>query len=1659
MKRSFWLLASLLWAAATPAFASTSITVTVQNQYGAALPGALVAAIHFSTNGPDALTQAAWTNAGGQAVLSLTDGYQFDIFATTQGFLPAIGEQYHSPHPSIFSSGSPTVPTIRLSSAGVNGVGEIDVDVQNGAGPLVFGDIKYLDGSMPDAIAYTVGAWNGTSANMPGTVKILNVPYASTNTYTLEVYDPSLNKMVNETVSLGLDPAYSRLIPHDGLGVLDFSAAALPPQRSVQSQQTGGSGGNVSVSGVVMDASNSNPIPFIGMSYTYQVSTPTYCQPPNCYFNPHPQTMWTNADQNGNFQFYGLQTETTYYAQIYGGCFGYNGVSACYSGAVSTFSAYGASAGPNDFFYGSAPMQQIVRLSQVAGSTGKMLVYVKDNFGNTVPQTGVSLWPDNSRWATCDAGSCACPGTAVMNPGLSTFNGQATTGYVLISNLPSGNYTLQAWTQFSSQGGGTMFNTGGAQSMNYGSNAHCGTSEYRLSIDTMTAPKDVKIFDASGNQVGFNQSSVTLTVTLSTSGSGLLTGVLHFPGKQDLSSDPISIVMQPQCGFNSGPCTGGGYAVINVLAADSAWLNNQGDIKYNVSVSSGQKYYMQVTSNYWGMVRQGGGNNTVDLTSTGTASMDMTFARSGRIVGSLYTPAGIFIPSSSGNSMVNVDINANGNNTDSYGWTQISQDGSYVIGGLLPGSYQIRAQGFGGSFPYSDPSPLPLVNVTALQDTRYDDHLVSGVSVCPVVDTTTLPNIAQVDCSNYNQKGDCPPERWSVRKFPQGALFNASNLASILDKGGQGDDPNQFNFASSTGNGSQLCSSNIAKPGFCIHAVAAPAVYDFYLMRVGAMDMNPDPAQNAHTRIYFTILNSTKNVTVNGLTANTTYFWNGSTIAVRSVNLTPATSLAGQGQTTISGSVVAQNLIRQADFNAFGGNFDNFVKYVPVIALYDANGTINSAGLMVPDPVRLNQNYTYNGRTGIINDLLSQSVAGSDYSLFTAVFSTMSPFGYEIRGLTPGKTYTAVVTTPNYPPYQTSVTMGVAGSTRTLDFNLDQLVGPGATITGTVTSTDTAQTAIAAANVLVFSDAATKTTVTDSSGNFHVDGLANGRYTVTVQAAGYADGKFSMDVTGAGSFSIPAKLYRGGGSISGTIYGALGWATPALGGARLYAYDDSLNVQSNGSTELSLVKTVASSTGLYTLNGLIIGDTYKIYAQLPGYYIVSTAIVAGVGTTGVDFTLQPKPLDVEITGHPVGSNYEFLVFYSSALYNRGQAWIGDTPFSVNAATEVSQGLQNLPADSRGASQLLLDFPASRLNAGNASKTYVFRIAGYKKGNLTGTPDTTKDFTFGPNTLGGARRNMDEALIGDDAVDQTGHKANDMLLDASGGNASAVTLPAGAMIPVSTFSVPSIQFTNSDVSASTVSALVGAMGAVSSSAVSGGIYQITFSSVNYTQKGIDVTLAYDKNNSALGDLAMYHYDDSAAQWKVVPGLQTLNPAAGTITVKKIKTLASVLGLRAPKGLMARSTGRMYVASSGLIPDDSGSFAIMRPSQLGAPYGGAVIKIYNFPNPFNLLSTPKTFTLNNGTASLPTIATNGTVIKMELPAGIAGGHGVIRVYTLSGELVRELDLGDAITGGAYYYTQWDGKNRSGASVANGVYYGILSLPGVKPKDGTFKMAVIK
>ena len=102
-----------------------------------------------------------------------------------------------------------------------------------------------------------------------------------------------------------------------------------------------------------------------------------------------------------------------------------------------------------------------------------------------------------------------------------------------------------------------------------------------------------------------------------------------------------------------------------------------------------------------------------------------------------------------------------------------------------------------------------------------------------------------------------------------------------------------------------------------------------------------------------------------------------------------------------------------------------------------------------------------------------------------------------------------------------------------------------------------------------------------------------------------------------------------------------------------------------------------------------------------------------------------------------------------------------------------------------------------------------------------------------------------------------------------------------------------------------------------------------------------------------------------------------------------------------------------------------FEVMSSDQL------SIVEVMNYPNPFTKQTV---FTFRHNQAPVPVSAT-------------------VKIFTIAGRLVRTLDLFSASD--AFVSIPWDGRDRDGDEIANGVYlYKVL----VRTVDGRFNSEVL-
>jgi hypothetical protein len=1629
------LLASVLAALCAPAsFAApgTTLNVYIQDEHQNPVQNVTVAAIEFGMNGPSTNTVIGITGADGYAALGLENDHNFNLYYSIQGYSPTISDQFNNPaydpNRYVRATGVTVYSTFTVTS-GLAHVGQLKQEFVNATpGIVLFGGVYNMQAQMQGATGIVAtGAGNGT-------LVVDNVPFAKANTYNIGLYDPFKNRGIGRNVmsDLGDGTAYpgAPVVAYTGGAKLDFNQS-VPPAR-VDNNQVSASTSGASVEGVLV-STNNVPIPHMGFSIKA------------CIGNEW--NTWVNTDNNGRFQLYGLTPGVTYYTNIMGGCsWSNNGANnACYEpssspnyNAQDICTADPANATDNDIAYATSDvMYKSLTLRQMPPSTGKIKVCVKSPGGTGIPNSNIGLNPDGSPWPV-DGASCNNENNFTMffstnfaiYPGFSNANtNTGADGCATLGNLPSGNYMVNIWTPFTNSSNGSPSYNGGADKQfawgNTGPGSwpsvHCtgyGADDFRVMVDTTA--NVTRIYDSTGNVVNPDAGTTPINYVVSSGGntSGKVKGTAKFPFLADLRANPILIALYGNCS-DGGRCPAGNFTVLASSGVDQ--------YNYSIDVSSGFSYYMNVSAVGWGRVNRGGGDNSVHLESATAVTVNMEFTPAGSLTGTLYKPDGtVFTPTNNQYIWVNADTNN--------GWAgaQVQKDGTFSITSALPGVNRINLSAGGDSgnstpFNYALPSPAPTITITAGTTSTLNINLVSANNVGIKLNTAALPDPTVV----MDPSGSDMLLGFKAVPLPAGSVFTADTIIKMLT-GGDSDMERKFRFSPPTGSsGNNQCGNNWPG-GFCGAALPSPGVYDFYLMRSGDFGKGGASIDNPYP--HFSMLNSVKNVIVD--TAHSTspvrmpYTATFSTGVL--VNLTPAVSMAGRGNAAVYGGVTAANFFRSADYDSCGGNFDNFVKYLPVVALYsETDGAFSAAGIVVPSP------------TFIANseDKFNFYFTQGYQKFHDFLYGIPGGFGYEIRGLAPNTCYTEVITTPNYPHYQRRICTGGNGSRTALNVNLDSAVGAGATVRGSVQISDPALHPAANATVVLSMDGSVdRTAATASDGSFRFDGISGGLAKLTASYSGYATRIIEVNVSGSNEYLEAINLSNAPGSVSGTVYSQKLPFTKVQAGAQIVAYDDTFNY--NNKTEpLPLLKTVTGPDGTYTLNGLVPNDVYKVFLKVPGKYTLVSTFTATTGLVpGVDFVMLPKPLDLEVFAkdNKDAGTYDFTIL-NPQDFSTGLVKYSASPYDAAHATQL---------DFNKVSSGELKASISR-NGLTDNAVYVLHIDAVSLSNKT----ITKEILFGKNYTN-AQQNIDDLMLGDDSDDGTGRKNNEAAVDKTGGDPSALVLPAGALITSTAAVVPSCSLTAESRISLAVSTKVAAVDPGAS--VAGSLYTVSLSSVAQTDRSIELTLAYDKTVTDTSALTVSQYNNATGKWEAASAIPaTINPVKGTITVK-LKKLASVLSRR---GVSAEAVydGRQYVyrpMAAGGSSTTSGMFTVLNYLGGNLPAGSTKLKVFNYPNPFNL----KTKAMANAHGATMPASTYGTMIHVEVPAGNDGACH-IRIYTLAGELVK--DISDTCTGGKYNYFGWDGRNKDGHEVANGVYYGVVELSGSKPdrKDATFKMVVIK
>jgi len=155
---------------------------------------------------------------------------------------------------------------------------------------------------------------------------------------------------------------------------------------------------------------------------------------------------------------------------------------------------------------------------------------------------------------------------------------------------------------------------------------------------------------------------------------------------------------------------------------------------------------------------------------------------------------------------------------------------------------------------------------------------------------------------------------------------------------------------------------------------------------------------------------------------------------------------------------------------------------------------------------------------------------------------------------------------------------------------------------------------------------------------------------------------------------------------------------------------------------------------------------------------------------------------------------------------------------------------------------------------------------------------------------------------------------------------------------------------------------------------------------FSGKGITVTLEYDSSTADVENMHVFYYNESTGKWEI----ETLNRSVD------------------------RNNSTISVEVNHLS-----QFAVFNTT-----FAAGIDKLttYNYPNPFK-----------PGTQA-------STTIKFGFP-GTASSPVSVKIYNISGELVRTLVENVDYPGNTWNTIPWDGKNDAGEKVASGVYIYIV------------------
>ena len=536
---------------------------------------------------------------------------------------------------------------------------------------------------------------------------------------------------------------------------------------------------------------------------------------------------------------------------------------------------------------------------------------------------------------------------------------------------------------------------------------------------------------------------------------------------------------------------------------------------------------------------------------------------------------------------------------------------------------------------------------------------------------------------------------------------------------------------------------------------------------------------------------------------------------------------------------------------------------------------------------------------------------------------------------------------------------------------------------------------------------------TDPDGRFSVPSLATGAYRLIVTASGQASLTRAVALTGALT-DLGTLTLGGGGAISGVLRMPDGSPVPDEELASVAAVTPDLSEFIYGSITRDAS---AHAAVAYKIGGLRAGRVYRVLALSPGDEALAPAEASAVVLTStaearvVNLVVRPGAPTVSARSRRAGTRTSIEFLFSRPLRARS---LSDDDASLVVTTVSAVGLMSGAALSSDRRRLTVLY-----DAGVGESSFTLRAL---------APTAALDY----DATDPASRELVASATASFFTGETGAQRTVVAnavggVLASVGDAGRVTLPRGAFLVDASSSV-TVTLRRSPTALGTAGLSMTMRAAAAALPASlpaqSDFYEIELPAgvPSNLARPAQLTLVYSSGAADPSALNLYWYNPGSGQFILQPD-----------------ALGGAFALDA----QARSLTANVSHFSTFVLLASGAGAIG-----GAAHAGE-LDAYNFPNPFDLQI--KTVTTIHGAGA---VAVRGTMVRVAVPPNLSGS-GKVRVFDVTGRLIRTLDMG-ALAAGQSYYLGWDGRNDEGRDVASGLYIGQVEI-GSKRK--TFKMAVLK